>query len=56
MGWKVAGPSPPHAAVAKATVVKTANEREDLIRRAYERRTVAYRQLPGAMSPVRLPS
>ena len=42
-GLEVAAPSPPHAAVAKVTTVKIANERQDLIGRAYERRTVTYR-------------
>jgi hypothetical protein len=54
-GLDVAAP-PPHAAAAKATAVKTANGREDLIGRAYEGVAITYRWLLRAISPVRWPS
>jgi hypothetical protein len=54
-GLEVAASSP-HAAVAKATAVKIANEREDLIGRAYEGVTRAYRYMLPAITPVRWPS
>jgi uncharacterized protein len=44
-GLDLAAPSLPHAAVAKATAVRTAREQADLIGRAYERGVVTYRWL-----------